>query len=242
MKFDKIYLIGSGRVAKKCLEIASDFFDKQVVHLEFHSKTKADEFFKNLKNSLIISANNFYIFKPPTTTNNTIINYHNSLLPSHAGMNAHVWAIFQGDKQSGVTWHFADDGIDTGRIIAQEKIEILPDMTAAELLIKQQNLAVQIFKDCLKRLKNNNFILPSKYKPSYHKKGDLPNDGIIDVNTMSKEQILVLLRAMDVGAFRQIAYPKIFTNNKWQDIVFYETKQDCIELFLQDKTKLIIKY
>lgn len=54
------------------------------------------------------------------------INYHPSLLPRHRGGSAINWAILQGDRETGVTIHYIDAGIDTGDIILQERVPIDP--------------------------------------------------------------------------------------------------------------------
>jgi methionyl-tRNA formyltransferase len=54
------------------------------------------------------------------------INYHPSLLPRHRGGSAMNWAILQGDRETGVTIHYIDAGIDTGDIILQERVPIEP--------------------------------------------------------------------------------------------------------------------
>lgn len=52
-----------------------------------------------------------------------IINVHPSLLPKYRGLDAIGQAIQNGDEEIGVTIHYVDAGMDTGRIIAQKKIE-----------------------------------------------------------------------------------------------------------------------
>lgn len=61
MTYSYIYIIGTGKVAKECQKIANDFFRQEVNFVK--NIENLDDFFKNLKNCLIISANNFYIFK-----------------------------------------------------------------------------------------------------------------------------------------------------------------------------------
>lgn len=154
MLFEKIYLLGEGRVARQCFKIARDFFNQEVL---FVDDKKLDNFFKNIKNSLIISANNFYIFKKECVENNTIINYHNSLLPKHKGVNAHIWSIWEKDSKSGISWHKVNCSIDTGAILVQKEINLDEKITALKLLIKQNNLAINSFKEALQNLICNNF-------------------------------------------------------------------------------------
>lgn len=64
---------------------------------------------------------------------NRIINIHPSLLPQFAGLQAWRQAIDAGASESGCTVHFVDGGMDTGPIIAQRKVPVLPGDTAETL-------------------------------------------------------------------------------------------------------------
>jgi methionyl-tRNA formyltransferase len=59
--------------------------------------------------------------------------YHPSLLPRHRGASAINWAVIQGDTRTGLTILWVDEGIDTGPILLQKEIEILPDETTGSL-------------------------------------------------------------------------------------------------------------
>lgn len=53
-----------------------------------------------------------------------IVNIHPSLLPKYKGLNAIEQAVSQGDPELGVTIHYVDAGMDSGEIIAQQKVYI----------------------------------------------------------------------------------------------------------------------
>ena len=55
-----------------------------------------------------------------------LLNIHPSLLPLFPGANAHRDAIAANVAESGCTVHFVDSGMDTGPIIAQEQVPVLP--------------------------------------------------------------------------------------------------------------------
>ena len=81
-----------------------------------------------------------------------IMNIHPSLLPSFPGLHAHQQALDYGVKYSGCTVHFVDEGMDSGAIIFQEIVEILPDDTedslSERILIKEHQIylkAIQAF-------------------------------------------------------------------------------------------------
>ena len=66
---------------------------------------------------------------PPIGT----ICYHPSLLPRHRGASGINWAVIQGDTHTGLTILWVDKGIDTGPILLQKEVEILPDDTTGSL-------------------------------------------------------------------------------------------------------------
>lgn len=59
--------------------------------------------------------------------------YHPSLLPKHRGASAINWAVIDGDDLTGLTIFWVDEGIDTGDILLQKQVEILPDDTTGTL-------------------------------------------------------------------------------------------------------------
>ena len=64
---------------------------------------------------------------------NRIINIHPSILPAYPGLMAWKQAVEDGATESGCTVHFVDAGMDTGEIILQAKVPVLPDDTAETL-------------------------------------------------------------------------------------------------------------
>ncbi len=62
-----------------------------------------------------------------------IINIHPALLPAFPGINVQQQAIDYGARFSGCTVHFVDGGVDTGPIIIQAVVPILPQDTASSL-------------------------------------------------------------------------------------------------------------
>jgi phosphoribosylglycinamide formyltransferase-1 len=64
---------------------------------------------------------------------NKIINIHPSLLPAFPGLEAWKQALEYGVKFTGCTVHFVDEGVDSGPIILQAVVPVLPDDTPETL-------------------------------------------------------------------------------------------------------------
>lgn len=62
------------------------------------------------------------------------VNVHASLLPRHRGPAPAHWVLEGGERQTGITSHFIDAGIDTGPIVAQESFAVAPGDTVADLI------------------------------------------------------------------------------------------------------------
>lgn len=90
---------------------------------------------------------------------NRILNIHPSLLPSFPGLHGIKDAYEYGVKVTGVTVHLVDDGVDTGPIIAQEPVMILPVDTLESLEEKihqtEHRLYPKVLRDVLLQSEKN---------------------------------------------------------------------------------------
>ncbi|HEX6245566.1 MAG TPA: phosphoribosylglycinamide formyltransferase [Polyangiales bacterium] len=73
-----------------------------------------------------------------------LINVHPSLLPAFPGMDAPAQAIAKGVALSGCTVHLVDGGVDTGPILAQAAVPVLPGDDAASLHARIQGAEHQL--------------------------------------------------------------------------------------------------
>lgn len=81
-----------------------------------------------------------------------IINLHPAYLPNYPGLNSIKRAFEAGDRQTGVTIHYVDEGLDSGPIIAQQHVEIKPDDTLAELETRVHQCEHRLYPETLKKL------------------------------------------------------------------------------------------
>jgi phosphoribosylglycinamide formyltransferase-1 len=65
-----------------------------------------------------------------------ILNIHPSLLPAFPGLGAQRQALEYGVKIAGATVHMVDEGVDTGPIVLQASVPVLPEDTEASLAVR----------------------------------------------------------------------------------------------------------
>lgn len=83
-------------------------------------------------------------------------NLHASLLPRWRGASPINQAILAGDAETGISLMQMDEGLDTGPVILQRSISILPEETAGELHDRLSELAAEVLIDGLSRLERGN--------------------------------------------------------------------------------------
>jgi phosphoribosylglycinamide formyltransferase-1 len=80
-----------------------------------------------------------------------IINIHPSLLPKFPGIQAWKQALEAGEKVTGCSVHYVDAGIDSGEIIAQRKVLVLPGDTAESLHARIQIAERALYPEVIAR-------------------------------------------------------------------------------------------
>lgn len=84
------------------------------------------------------------------------LNLHASLLPRHRGAAPIQAAIVAGDRETGLTVMYMDEGLDTGDILAQAAIAISPNETGGSLHDRLAQLAPSALADALEQLAAGN--------------------------------------------------------------------------------------
>ena len=249
MKFKKALVMGTGRLPFQCALRLGGFFDQaDICVLEIKlpevsvleklcmnhqisyaclSKTQIEERLRGISEpTLVVSAVNTYLFQPWFLQQEhiTTINYHNALLPRHRGRNVESWAIFDGDEETGITWHFVDAGVDTGRVIDQRAVCIEPDMTAISLLKRQNQMAAEAFDSFIGLLLEGELRGSEQARSkenTLHYSQELPNNGWLDMQ-WSLDKMSRFLRAMDYGAIMTLGHPMVALAEQGYKIVRYE--------------------
>ncbi|MDL2308745.1 phosphoribosylglycinamide formyltransferase [Bacteroidales bacterium OttesenSCG-928-B11] len=129
---------------------AKDYPAKEVYELEITRLLKE----KNIE--LIVLAGYMRIIGPVLMSHfeNRIINIHPSLLPAFPGLHAIDQAYQYGVKVFGVTIHYVDTGIDTGKIIAQDCFHVNEGETIEEVETRIHQLEHQLYPETIQKIIN----------------------------------------------------------------------------------------
>ncbi|SEM92390.1 formyltetrahydrofolate-dependent phosphoribosylglycinamide formyltransferase [Mesobacillus persicus] len=113
-------------------------------------------FLKGLEVDLIVLAGYMRLIGPTLLQayEGKIINIHPSLLPAFPGKDAIGQALAAGVSQTGATVHYVDAGMDTGEIIAQQSVEVLPGESRETLQDKIQQVEHELYPTVVKMLLN----------------------------------------------------------------------------------------
>jgi len=245
MSFDKVYLIGNGRVADDCLRILSrreipveyiEIFTEKFTFTEklcerlnisfkHYDKQTIRDFLVGIESkSLIISAHNSYIFPAEvcSKTNLTIINLHIAYLPEYRGMNPSTWAIYNQEDHAGVTWHTVSSKIDNGKIIVQSKLAIGEDESAMRLMLRCFQEGVRLFDENIDAIMNEQYttFIPDQPNTRLYLGKELPNDGYID-DSWDFAKTYAFLRSMDYSGANLMRLPRVNNGSKVYEITRY---------------------
>jgi len=110
--------------------------------------------FREADVDLIVLAGFMRIVKEPLLKafEHRIINIHPSLLPKFPGLEAWKQALEAGEKIAGCTVHYVNSGIDTGSILGQRSVPVLPTDTPEQLHHRIQEAEHELLPDVIRGL------------------------------------------------------------------------------------------
>ncbi len=82
------------------------------------------------------------------------VNLHPSLLPAYRGAAPIVWALFNGDSETGLTTFLLTPRVDAGDILIQERVAIREDETAGELEERLKDMGARVLVDSIDGLED----------------------------------------------------------------------------------------
>lgn len=97
------------------------------------------------------------------------INIHPALLPRYAGISPCFWVLANNEKETGVTVHFIDKGIDSGDIVLQERIKVKESDSMHSLYLRSSVIVGEMLLNAVKLIEEGkaNALPQDKAKRSY---------------------------------------------------------------------------
>ncbi len=138
------------------------------------------------------------------------INLHGGRLPEYRGGSPVNWQIINGEEHGACSILYADEGIDTGDVLAAEPYEIGPDTTAGEATARTLEIFPPLLVEVLRRIEEGN-ARGTRQDPAagrYWSKRH-PWDGEIDWEKLTDREVHNLVRGLEgpglPGAFTHLA-------------------------------------
>lgn len=186
------------------------------------------------------------------------INVHASLLPNYRGAAPIQWAVLNGDKTTGITTMYMDEGMDTGDMILKEEVEIGKDETTGELWDRLAVIGGNLLVETLQLIEKGE--APREKQPEEFTLAPMldKNMSKIDWENKTASEIKNLVRGLNpiMGAFsylndKKIKFWKVDVlsekelEQEYPELIEYEYKMPNIEpgtvLFSDAKKGLYIK-
>jgi len=247
-KISRVLFIGSKKLGLQCLDLLeqlnreallgavtiddredsrSVFFDfkklcfkKKIKLFVTKNKKEFNQTIKKLKPDFCIVAGWYWLIDNEILSliPHGSVGLHGSLLPKYRGGSPAVWAVINGEKETGISLFSFADGMDNGEIWAQVRVPIKGDDYIGDVLTEIENASLDI-------LKNNYYkILRHKIKPKKQDQSKatycaqrIPEDGLIDWKKPSID-IYNLIRAQSEP------YPGAFTIFNGKKLIIWRAK------------------
>lgn len=181
------------------------------------------------------------------------INVHPSMLPKYRGSAPIQWAVLNGDKKTGVSIMYLDEGMDSGDIISQEEVEIGDDETTGELWNRLSTIGAKMLTDAVKNIASGKIertAQPNEFTIAPMLSKEMAK---IEWNEKTASEIKNLVRGLNpiMGTFtflnsKKIKFWKVqkLSNNEISekyDIKNIEDVENGTVLFANEKIGLFIK-
>ena len=139
------------------------------------------------------------------------VNVHASLLPKYRGAAPIQWAVLNGDKTTGITTMYMDEGMDTGDMILKQEVEIGEEETTGELWDRLSGLGGELLVKTLEKIEDG--TAPREKQSENYTVAPMLNKEMakIDWEKQTANEIHNLVRGLNpiMGAFTYINDKKI---------------------------------
>ena len=122
-------------------------------HISHKNEDQMVQLMEAWRVDLVVLAGYMRVLKNPSAFHCPIINVHPSLLPKHKGLDVVQKAMDAGDEVTGCTVHYVNEELDSGEIIMQAEVPILPDDTVESLTRSIQRQEYSILPEAIEYVK-----------------------------------------------------------------------------------------
>jgi len=129
------------------------------------------------------------------------INFHDALLPRDAGVNAATWAVLNGAKRHGVTWHLMTAEADAGDILAQREFSVADTATSYSVNVACWQAGLESFRELAGQLASGRVqrVRQDLTRRTYHGRLERPEGGLVMSWRRRVAQSCALVRACEFG-------------------------------------------
>lgn len=129
-----------------------------VTELEITGSLNSEESLNKLRDQapdLLISIAGNEIFRKPLIelAPKGCLNLHTALLPKYRGLMPSFWVLKNGEKETGVSVFYVDEGIDSGEILVQDRIEI-GDMSQRDLISESKAAGMRAIIRAIEKIRD----------------------------------------------------------------------------------------
>lgn len=160
----EIVAVGSDQLGAAALDLAKEAgIPTRVFSITDYPHRQAQEedlliWMRECRVELLLLAGYMRVLGPEfiRQANFPVLNIHPSLLPAFPGLHAQRQALEYGVKVSGCTVHLVDEGLDSGPIILQEAVPVLPGDTEESLARRILEVEHRLYPEAVRLLVTGN--------------------------------------------------------------------------------------
>lgn len=139
------------------------------------------------------------------------INVHGSLLPQYRGAAPIQWAVLNGDKKTGITTMYMNEGMDTGDMILKKEVQIGEDETTGELWKRLSKIGAKLLVETVEKIEDG--TAPREKQPEDFTMAPMLHKEMANIDWDKKDatQIKNLVRGLNpiMGAYTYLNGKKI---------------------------------
>jgi methionyl-tRNA formyltransferase len=169
----------------------------------------AIERLKSIPCDYLLSVHFPYLFPPAVLAVPTsgTLNIHPAFLPFNRGWHTATWAILE-NTPIGATLHWVDEGVDSGDVALQRRVDVRPDDTGDKLYKRVLEAEIELLREALPLLKSGKLPrTPQDGQGTFHRKSDVQSVRRLELTRNGPVFATIdLLRALTTSDSSEAAY------------------------------------